>query len=285
MLITSAFDPFDHNVRPDQHTELVYVTQPWAHDALTRNVGNRRLSNLHVRMWQERFNKGRYRLTHQGLAFDHTGDLIDGQTRLHGFVRSDCQGFWANVTFNVDRASFAVMDRGGLREGAQLIEGPNADKKAAAARLLLRYPRIIYPTAQRIELEDLLETYSGMREYIDTAIEMAGPVYRETRINMPMLAAVLAVPLSTGYDLEKIAGFIDGLVEGVGLELGDPRLTLRNRFMIEARHLNQTARMNGLFFIIRAWNAYARGERLTKLQLPRGGGGIVTNDDLPEVES
>lgn len=278
----AAFDPHDPDVKPDQYTELVYVTHQWAEDALSRNVGNRRISEMHVRIWEERYNKGRYRLTHQGIAFDREGYLNDGQHHLHGFQRSKSPGFWTSVTYNVDRASFAAIDGGILRAPAQLIDGGNADKKAAAARMLLQYPRISLPT-QRVETEDVLEAYRALQEFIDPAVDMAGQVYRATKINIPMLAATLSVPMSTGYATNKILDFVAGVSEGAGLEADDARLALRNRYTVEASHLNKSDRLSGAYFIIRAWNAYARGESLTKLQRPRGG--KVLNSDLPEVES
>ena len=277
-----AFDVYDPNTRPDQYATLVFVTRVVALSLLEANHGNRRISEMHVRIWQERFNRRRYRLTHQGIAIDHDGLLEDAQHRLLGFLRSDCDGFWTMITYNVDRASFAAIDGGILRAPAQLIEGSYAEKKIAAARLLTKYPRISHPSA-RVDTEEQLETYSQLREHIDAAVELASPVYRQTKINIPLLAAVLTIPISTGYDSHKVTTFVRGLTEGAGLDSDDPRLALRNRYTVEAAHLNKSDRLAGSYYIIKAWNAHARGEKLTKLQRPRGS--KVTNDALPEVEA
>lgn len=277
-LSTVAYNP---NVRPAQYSELVWADRAWVEQALSLNDSNRRLSPAGVRVWTERFNRRRYTLTHQGFAFDHDGYMCDGQHRAKGFLASDCDGFWTMVTYNVDRDSFAVMDNGLIRQPGQLIQGANANVKAAAARLLMDFPRLSFPT-NRVDPADVIDVYKALEDKIDAAADLAVPVYRATGINKSMLTALLTIPLETGFDSARIVDFCDRLKDGANLEPDDPRLALRNRWAVESKYLNGVGRLSALFLITRAWNAYVRGERIKRLQLPRGGD--ASGDDIPEVE-
>lgn len=60
----------------------VDVTPEMAAKWLEGNVLNRPLKQAHVDRLAREMAAGRWRLTHQGIAFDVSGCLIDGQHRL-----------------------------------------------------------------------------------------------------------------------------------------------------------------------------------------------------------
>ena len=49
---------------------------------LEGNVRNRRIDQKHVNCLAQEMAAGRWMMTHQGIAFDANGTLIDGQHRL-----------------------------------------------------------------------------------------------------------------------------------------------------------------------------------------------------------
>ena len=281
---TDYCDPYDPHREPAQRTELVFVTPATASRWLAHNHGNRPVSEVTVRRWTDLFNLGRYRLTHQGIAFDQDGNMVDGQHRCSGLSRSDCPGAWVQVTHGVDRAGFAVMDTGNTRRADQFIPGPNASTKAAASRMLTAYPTLSSPT-RKVDNETVVSIYHDLQEQIESATDLAISVYRETLINKSMLTALHTVLIAAEFDRARLDEWCRGLETGAGLEAGDPRLALRSRWAIEAKYLNgagsSTGRLAALYLIVRAWNAYASGESLSRLQLPRGGG--ASNDMIPEV--
>ena len=58
------------------------ITPEMARQYLETNTGNRRLSREFAASLAREIREGRWQLTHQGIAFDESGKLIDGQHRL-----------------------------------------------------------------------------------------------------------------------------------------------------------------------------------------------------------
>jgi hypothetical protein len=62
------------------YMEALQVTPVMAAQWLERNVDNRRIRKHKVRQWSIVIRQGRWKLTHQGIALDENGHLLDGQT-------------------------------------------------------------------------------------------------------------------------------------------------------------------------------------------------------------
>lgn len=93
-------------------TELTTITPEIAQEYLKRNTDNRPLRRSHVETLRQSFEREEYVTTHQGIAFDRDGILIDGQHRLAAIALMP-PGFKIRmlVTTGLDRQSaFAVID-------------------------------------------------------------------------------------------------------------------------------------------------------------------------------
>lgn len=91
--------------------ELTKVTPKLAREYLLHNVGNRALRPSHVETLRASFERGEYVQTHQGIAFDTKGRLIDGQHRLTAIAALKDGTFPMFVTHGLDRDSvFPVTD-------------------------------------------------------------------------------------------------------------------------------------------------------------------------------
>src|SRR5262249_7313781 len=89
------------------------VTPAIARAWLKRNVCNRPLREPEVEDMRAAFERGEWELTHQGIAFDDHGDLIDGQHRLHAIALQP-EGFRCMmlVSRGLNRARvFPVVDK------------------------------------------------------------------------------------------------------------------------------------------------------------------------------
>jgi hypothetical protein len=101
--------------------EIVEISPKMAHEMLKSNSHNRRLRAGHVAKLAWAFKRGEYGMTHQGIAFDSEGVLLDGQNRLnaieecpehmvfpmvvsHGWDRSTC---WKNIDHGLAVRSIA----------------------------------------------------------------------------------------------------------------------------------------------------------------------------------
>ncbi|MHC1766114.1 MAG: hypothetical protein AB9869_17740 [Verrucomicrobiia bacterium] len=77
-------------------SEIMEITPAWAQeqlDELKRRVDaglfkQRPIREGHIRRYARDMAHGKWLVTHQGIAFDSAGNLIDGQNRLHAVVRS-----------------------------------------------------------------------------------------------------------------------------------------------------------------------------------------------------
>ena len=70
-------------------TTVETVTPEIASEWLAKNVGNRPINKEHVKRLAQEITSGSFALTHQGIAFDVNGLLIDGQHRLHAVVAAN----------------------------------------------------------------------------------------------------------------------------------------------------------------------------------------------------
>lgn len=70
-------------------SEVMLVTPEIARQWLTHNiVNNRPLNNRQVQRLETAIKNGQWQLTHQGIAFNNRGELIDGQHRLKAIAEA-----------------------------------------------------------------------------------------------------------------------------------------------------------------------------------------------------
>src|SRR5437763_13699662 len=65
------------------------ITPKKAQEYLEHNTANRPLSGRTVRDFAAAMRRGEWRVTHQGIAFDTAGALVDGQHRLAAIVEAE----------------------------------------------------------------------------------------------------------------------------------------------------------------------------------------------------
>jgi hypothetical protein len=87
--------------------KVVDVTPDMATKWLEGNTHNRKLRQSHVDKYARDMKAGRWMATHQGIAFDEDGKLIDGQHRLWAVIESGC--------------TVPMMVFNGLPRGTQLV--------------------------------------------------------------------------------------------------------------------------------------------------------------------
>ena len=68
--------------------EIMTITPEMASEFLTHNIGNRNPKKHNIDKYAQLMTAGEWNLTHQGIAFDETGRLMDGQNRLFAIVKS-----------------------------------------------------------------------------------------------------------------------------------------------------------------------------------------------------
>ena len=65
------------------------ITPERASQLLAANTTNRPVSKAVVRSFAQAMRRGEWMVTHQGIAFDTRGVLVDGQHRLAAIIEAD----------------------------------------------------------------------------------------------------------------------------------------------------------------------------------------------------
>lgn len=101
-------------------TKIVTVTPEMARDWLGKNFGNRKLRERTVDGLAEAIQRGEWVLSHQGISFGKSGNLLDGQHRLSAIERSG-RSVQLMVSWDVDDDAFRVLDIGLKRGVADIL--------------------------------------------------------------------------------------------------------------------------------------------------------------------
>lgn len=134
--------------------EVMVVTPQMAEKWLERNEGNRKLREQRAAHLARAMQDGKYRLTHQAVAFSTKGRLLDGQHRLRAIILSQVSVEMA-VAFDVPEAAFEVMDAGMPRKMYERLRSePKSTSVATTAFRLLQASRNAheYETAMVLEV-------------------------------------------------------------------------------------------------------------------------------------
>lgn len=90
------------------------ITPTKAHAYLKKMVRNRRLKKAKVTQYAQDIRDGRFPLTHEAIAFDVNGNLVDGQHRLHAVILAG-KPIKVVVWYNLSAEAVALIDSGASR--------------------------------------------------------------------------------------------------------------------------------------------------------------------------
>ncbi|KVP16999.1 hypothetical protein WJ84_01625 [Burkholderia ubonensis] len=179
---------------PRQAYEVVSAAK--AREWLQHNKDNRPLRRSRVDELKRMFERGEYRITHQGVAFGLDGRLQDGQHRLTALSEMpDSFSVVMSVTRGLDKSAFEVLDLGlkrtysdalriprGLAECARYIAALVAGTGSMSPQFLQGYVDFIQPYYDLL-LQDITanrRTWSSASVRAAAVIQMARgvpPIY------------------------------------------------------------------------------------------------------------
>lgn len=215
--------------------------------------------------------------SHQGLAFDEQGKILDGQHRLRAIELSGKSiKFW--VFPDVPRATFAGMDSGKVRRAYQFMDVSNPTTVASAVRYVVPVLRNA-PTSEFYERSiSMQRTLQVQAEWPELSywVTSAMTVARNVGIQAAPLTAIVAMGQRARGDVFHIQEFLNGLVSGANMDVNDPRLQLRNRF-IQARSAapgtnpaapvrgSREARARGWSYMVKQFKLWMNDETVGRL--------------------
>lgn len=260
----------------DIRTETTLVTPEKAQAWLTRNELNTRpLNTRRVQRFANSMRNNDWVLTHQGIAFDSDGNILDGQTRLYAVVESGMDVLM-RVTYNVDPSVFGFIDVGGPRSvGDVLSIAGHKNSAALGAALRLVY---VYESGQDRPWGRLtsgltpvaIERLAGAADdRMQPLIQTAARIRQRIGGSAAAIAAGLYVADKWSEDHDKADQFkswSEGFTTGAGLEKGDARLAVASWLNGGAYLLKSVIRTEAtVVATVRAFGAEVKGEQLQKL--------------------
>jgi hypothetical protein len=236
------------------------------------NTDNRKESKAHVNFLAEQMADGQWREdAYDPIKFSVSGRLLDGQHRLSAVVQSG-KTFKFLVIRDLSDDIFETLDTGKMRSAADVLKIAGIDnyvKMSALARAIINHRRgamnsVIEGTGgNRSASTSNKEILSFVRENDLTEYVIFGRArYCDSRILNEKEWALLYYLFSAKSESEA-EDFLVTLSKGVELKLGSPQHTLRQK--LEQNMMSAGTRLNPrakLFYIVRAWNAYRKGEEI-----------------------
>ncbi len=268
------------------------ITPARAAELLEANTTNRPLSRPVVRSFAEAMRRGEWLVTHQGIAFDVNGVLVDGQHRLAAIIEADLP-VELTVFSEVAEGTFDVLDIGKRRTAADVlaIEGEkNSTMLAAMVRTVWLYRnraelnwsggaaavtnhQIVqtldsggaaavtnHQIVQTLDEHPKLRDFLGVGEQIATATGM-----------IKSAAGAASYLVEQANKRTDLTPWYDGIIDGAGLRKGDPRLLFRRvMFNMARKHAGQPLRRRDtrehLALYLKAFNAWHTGDPLPQLR-------------------
>lgn len=230
-----------------------------------------------VQQYARDMREGKWRVTHQPIAIDSSGVLIDGQHRVGAVAASGLDdGVEMLIAYDADPETFDLIDTGRPRSPAQTltIAGyTNTNVLSAAARYYMVYlfmeggTRVPGPEIRsRFSSHDILrfmESPAGERLLAEerNAARIAKQLGRYGITTW--LSAVLAILRGTEPESETREEFLEKLETGIMLDAGSPILALRRWVQSETGYVRtrrDVAGYIGMANVIKAWNSYITRE-------------------------
>lgn len=243
------------------------VTPQMAKELLQRNATNRRVRPGHVNALAAVMTAGKFQSTHQGIALNVAGELVDGQHRLMAIVKSGVT-IKMPVAFGVNAENYQALmiDVGMNRSTADVYA---VDRFVAQPCTFIAYMH--QSTRHKAILAPYLETFGPIMQ----AISRGGRHMRRSITSAPVVAAA-AIRVAMGEDPVMVNHNFSGMV----------RLDYGNLPPVANAFLRQLA--NGVVDRADKWDLFTRAMRVfdasaqqnTKIQIKDPTAVIVTARDF-----
>lgn len=267
-------DPGDLLKPHDQMaTYRVTMTPTLAAVILDRNLAMRKLREARVTFWADEIRSGRWQETHQGIALDTDGALLDGQHRLSGIVRAGA-AVPVLVSVGVPRETVAVIDTGAVRSISDILAVAGVESSApsigAMVRLLVMFDRHETTERRRYGNDQLIAVAESVGGE-ELAVAYATARRMRAGANIPYApGGVLAYLLRHRQPDQDLAeSYIDGIAMGTDLPGLDPRLAVRRYFTITRKGMHRKP-AEDLAVLLKGWRFHAQHRAVQMVTYKRG---------------
>ncbi|WP_346008614.1 hypothetical protein [Janibacter terrae] len=267
-------------------TKVEQVSPERATELLRNNSSNRPINRRRVDLLAAAIRDAQWKLTHQGVALLPDGQLLDGQHRLLAIQQAG-QTVPLMVT-TLDEDVFDVIDTGrprGPRDVLALAGITWAQRLPAAIRLVEHYrgpasDSIMGGASARLTNHDYLriaQTQPAFERMAPMAERVAVGLGRRG-LTTGLLASMVVIAEDAPGASSSQSEFWNKLQEPVLLGDGSPILALRRWLTVTWPDITRARGQMAMYGTIRAWNAYAEGRTLGRIQ-------VRPENGAPEVSS
>lgn len=205
------------------HHQLMLITPSIAETFLASRVANRNISNLQVSKYADDMKSGKWEITHQGIAINSQGALVDGQHRLSAVIKSECSVYmW--VAFGVDSKTFDQLRPRSLSDTLKMNYGvSHSTRTIAALRCMMFMPLSTHYQGSYANMAAMTNIYSDVCDYLDS--------HASPHIVSVCCAPVIAAIGRAYYheDTDRLSDFCKILLNGIPKNLTTDTAALRLR--------------------------------------------------------
>lgn len=257
----------------EQYSIVEEVDPSLAALLLEGNVRNRKISRHLVSAMARDMREGRWRKTHQGIALDKDGRLVDGQHRLSAIVESGAT-IKILVTYNVDPDAFMVVDVGGRpRSQADVFFLKHGTKEAsitvATLRILGGLGLASMTSILRVTPPEIEALHVKFGKDVAWAVSIISPKRNLGPWSTAPFVAACAYAMPT--DVERVTDFLETTVSETAGKT--KTMAALRRYLEGHRLVSYSERVDAAYVCFRAIDSHIRGVDLERVYLQGGSKG------------
>lgn len=243
------------------------ITPKQAEKYLQFNTSNRTLRKTLVNTYAKDMASGNWKLTHQGVAFNCDGTLLDGQHRLAAIVQSGV-AVQMLVARGVDSRSQLVMDDHAKRNAGDALSLARKEKitqsDVAVIRGVIELSHHRNWNKCRMTKQDLDEVFDTFREPLVFVSESLAS--NERGVTAACVKAAIVLAWFYVSDLNRMRSFCDVLTGKVLPEnVGDRAAVVLREWLLRSGMRHSANRIEGFMKTQRAIVAFHEHKDIGKL--------------------
>lgn len=267
------------SIMPESGLERIGVEKAKLY--LEKNKHNRPINEVNLQDITHKMNSGIWTNTGETIKFDINGELIDGQHRLLGIVRSG-KSQEIFVIRHLPPDAFRHIDTGRMRTAGDVlgIEGvSNPQKIASLAKFVMLFQRGKYGMMQsnnkiaRLSNDDIANFVLSNK--VELAESFKVGYHKSNKILSGTYMAAFHYIFNT-ISPEAAEDFCYKLSTGLDLKEKHPIYVLRFHFHNDIRSKRKMPFLQKIAFICKTWNLYRQGKTITQLRWE------ATSDPFPK---
>ena len=255
--------------------QQVIMTPEFAQELLTKNKNNRKIRRSLVLKICQDIKHSKWHLTHQPVAIDKHGCVLDGQHRLTAIVEAGISVSLMLAT-DCEPETMIAIDTGNTRTVGDVltINGTkNATLKAAVIKLYKSYyehPNVMWSGRNVYSVQTIDEAASRIENF-DLYLNVSKKVAREfAPLTVSAVTTFILLALDAGYELDIIDNFLYKLSTGDQTSPVQPIYAFR-QYMInstKSKYIHSKATQRSLADYIKVFNLTIACSELRKYHPP-----------------